>query len=146
MKQRTNVNNLAHSLFEVGVIPEPVIVGWPTQLWSALFRRRKKYWTYMGHDKPRQIIVTDGATQQHLDSNAAVEIEYHVLDDPSYVLVVEWKEERLRWVIHYACFFSRNWLRSDKLMYQLRIFSNIDLAQGQLESMFEQAKHRPNRS
>ena len=62
--------------------------------------------------------------------------EFINVDDPTYVLIVERDEERARWVIRYAYFFHKHRLRADSLMYQLRLFSGVDLPPGLLESLF----------
>jgi len=123
--KRLDVNKLALLLFSEGIIPQPNVGG-----------HRKRFWAFFGHEHPTQIIVTDGATKQHPASNKIGVMEYRVVDDPTYVLIVERDEERARWVIRYAYFFHKHRLRADSLMYQLRLFSGVDLPPGLLESLF----------
>ena len=130
---KLDVKTLALDLFTQGLIVSQPDVA----------TGRKRFWANFGPKEPTQILVTDGATRQHPnpDPTRLGVMEYEVVDEPTYVLIVEHDEPNKAWVIIYAYFFKRRLLNTRRLKHELRMFKPANLSPERLEELLKNIPH-----
>lgn len=102
---------------------------------------RKRFWANFGPKEPMQIIVTDGELHLHVEPKRIGVVEYEVVGDPTYVLIVEHDEPNGQWVIVYAYFFKKHVLRTGKLKHEIRLFNSVNLSPEKLEALLNNIPH-----
>jgi|GEM_PF-6195564 len=83
---------------------------------------RDRFWANFGQKQPMQIVVTDGALRQHPEPVHLGMMEYEIVNNPTYVLIVEYEVSMQRWMPVYVYFYKRHALHVKQFKHELRGF------------------------